>query len=145
MRDNSVDPILQWRTFAEQSTGKIVSGTGRYQRQRCIWIDRRWMDVEIFIELEKTFSGFAERSVATNNDDRLDPGSQRLARLPRRIPGRFCFVGLILNAGGVELFLNGGPQAPRTGGAVVDDNPCFNPRYLWLSLSAGTGATGCLR
>jgi hypothetical protein len=28
MRDNSFDPSLQWRTFAEQPTRKIVSRTG---------------------------------------------------------------------------------------------------------------------
>src|SRR5690349_8986058 len=80
------------------------------------------MNIEIFVELEKPFSHLAERAITANNNDRLDPRSQRLARFDRRITGRFSFVGLILNAGGVELFLNGGPQAPRTGGAVVDDN-----------------------
>lgn len=90
------------------------------------------MNIEILIELKKSFSRFAERAIAANNNDRLDTRSQRGARLQRRITGSFGFVGLILNAGCVELFLNGGPQAPRTRGAVVDDNPCFNPCYLWL-------------
>ena len=90
------------------------------------------MNIKILIELEKAFSGFAERAIATDNNDRLDTRSQRGARLLRRITGSFSFVGLILNAGCVEVFLNDGPQAPRTRGAVVDDNPCFNPCYLWL-------------
>jgi hypothetical protein len=80
------------------------------------------MSVEILGELEKPFRRFAERAVATNNDNRLNAGPQRLARFDRRITGSLSFVGLILNAGRVELFLNGGPQAPRTRGAVVDDN-----------------------
>ena len=80
------------------------------------------MNVEIVVELKKAFRRFAERAITANNNDRLDTRSQRGARLPRRITGSFGFVGLILNAGCVELFLNGGPQAPRTRGAVVDDD-----------------------
>lgn len=89
------------------------------------------------VEFKEAFSRFAERAVAANDDNRLDARSQRRACLDGCIAGRFCFVGLILNASGVELFLNGGPQAPRSGGAVVDDNPCFDPCYLWLSFIRG--------
>ena len=85
------------------------------------------MNVEIFAELENPLSRFPKGSIATDNNDRFNPRSQRLARLDRRVAGCFCFVCLILNASSVELFLNGGPQAPRTGGAVVDDDPCFDP------------------
>jgi hypothetical protein len=95
------------------------------------------MNVEIIVELKKSLCRFAERTITANNNDRLDTRSQRGARLQRRITGSLGFVGLILNAGGVELFLNGGPQAPRTRGAVVDDNPCFNPCYLWLGFIRG--------
>src|SRR5262249_30090444 len=80
----------------------------------------------------KTFSRLAERAIATNNHDRRDTRSQRSARLQRRITGCFGFVGLILNAGGVELFLNGGPQAPRTRGAVVDNNEISRGHELGL-------------
>lgn len=93
------------------------------------------MNVEIVAELEKPFSRFAERAIAPHNDDRLNTRSQRLARFDRRVAGSFCFVGLILNAGGVELFLNGGPQAPHSGGAVVDDDPYLDPCYPWLGFT----------
>lgn len=103
------------------------------------------MSVEIVVKFEKAFRGFAERAITTNNNDRLDTISQRSARLPRRIPRRICFVSLILNAGRVELFLNGGPQAPRTRSAVVDDDPCFDPCNLWLNfLPTSPSATGSL-
>jgi hypothetical protein len=108
--------------LAEQAAREVISGTGRQERESCVGIDGRRMNVEIVVELEEPFSRFAERSVTADNDNRLNAGSQRCTRLDRRVTGSFCFVGLILNAGRVELFLNGGPQAPRTGGAVVDDN-----------------------
>jgi hypothetical protein len=87
------------------------------------------MDVQIVTELEKPFSRFAERAVTTNDDNAIDTTSQRCSRFDRGIAWCFGFVGLILNAGCVKLFFNGGPQAPRTRGAVVDDKPCFDPCF----------------
>ena len=80
------------------------------------------MDVQIVAKLEEALSCFAERAVAAHYDNTIDTRSQRCPRFDRRITGCFGFVGLILNASRVKLFLNGGPQAPRTRGAVVDDN-----------------------
>lgn len=129
MRDNCFDPMLQRRMLPEQATRKIVSSAGRQERERCVGIDWCWLNVEIVFELEKAFSGFTERSVAANNNYSLDPGSQRSARFDRRIARGFGFVCLILNAGSVELFPDRGPQAPRTGGAVVDDDESSDLRY----------------
>ena len=90
--------------------------------RRCGRIDRGWNDVEIVVELEKSFGDFAERAVTANDDDGLHPGPQRHTSLYRRVSGGFGFVGLILDTGGVELRFDCGPGAPRTGGALVDDN-----------------------
>jgi hypothetical protein len=108
--------------LAEQAAREVISGTGRQEREFRVMIDSGGKNVEILVDLKKSFSRFTKRSVTANDDNRLDARSQRCTRFDRRVSGRFGFVGLILDASGVELFLNGGPQAPRTRGAVVDDN-----------------------
>ena len=74
--------------------------------------------------LEEAFGGFAERPVATNDDDGFNTRLQRHTRLRRRVAGRFGFVDLIFDAGGVELLFDGGPEASRFRGSVVDDDEC---------------------
>ncbi len=81
-----------------------------------------WRNVEIVVEFEKAFGSFAECAVATDDDDQFNAGFQRRASFDRRIARRCRFVSLILNAGGVELFLIVGQYAPRFGGDVIDDD-----------------------
>ena len=126
------DPLLQRRATAVQTASEVVTCAGGKNRERCRRIDCCWKYVEVVVEFEETFGGFTQRAVATNDDDRLGAGSQRRARLDRRVAGRFRFVCLILNAGSVELLLDLRPNTPRLSRGVIDDNESSDPCYPWL-------------
>ena len=79
------------------------------------------------VEFEKAFGSFAERAVATNDDDSLDAGSQCRARLICRVARRFSLVCLIVNAGGVELLFDLRPNTPRFSRGVIDYDESSNP------------------
>ena len=93
------------------------------------------------VEFEKAFSRFADRAVAANDSNRLHAGTQSGARRNRRVSGRCRFVCLILDAGGVKFSFDRGPQAPRTRGAVVDDDEALIRVNLWPKSAAGPSAT----
>ena len=120
MNDDCIDPLLQRRATAVEPTSEIVTRAGRKNRECCGRIDRSWEDVEIVLEFEEAFSGFAERAVTSNDDNSLGAGSQRRARLDRRVAGRFRFVYLIVNAGGDELLFDLRPNTPRFSRGVID-------------------------
>ena len=115
-----------------QTASEVVTCARRNNRERCRRIDCCWKNVEVVVEFEEAFGGFAERAVATNDDDRLSAGSQRRTRLDRRVAGRFCFVCLILNAGSVELLFDLRPNTPRLGRGVIDDDESSDPSNPWL-------------
>ena len=133
MSDNCFDPVFQWRAFAEESTSKVVPCTGRKDRQCCGGIDRRGRTSRSSLNSKKPSAVFAERAVATNNDDRLDTRSSTPRAFGSSHRRSFRFVGLILNAGGVELFLNGGPNTPRFGGVVDYDEDRLYLCNLWMA------------
>ena len=122
MSDHHIDPLLQRRATAVQPTSKIVTRAGRKNRESCGRIDCCWKNVCVVVEFEEALGGFAECAVTTNNDDGLSAGSQRRARLERSVAGRFRFVCLILNAGGVELLFDLRPNTPRFSRGVIDDD-----------------------
>ena len=110
-----------------QATSEIVTRAGRKNREYCGRIDRSWEDVEVVVEFEEAFGSFAERPIATNNDDSLGARSQRRTRLDRRVARRFRFVCLILNAGSVELFFDLRPNTPRLSRGVIDYDESSDP------------------
>ena len=105
-----------------QPTSEIITRACWKNRKRCRRIDCFWKDVRFVVEFEEAFGGFAERAVTTNDDDRRSAGSQRRARLYRRVARRFSFVCLILNAGSIELVFNLRPNTPRLSRGVIDDD-----------------------
>ena len=68
-----------------QPTSEVVTGSGRKNRECCGRIDCYWKNVRVVVEFEEAFGGFAERAVATNDDYSLCAGSERRARLVRRV------------------------------------------------------------
>jgi hypothetical protein len=132
VNDDCIDPLLQRRATAVQPTSEIVTRAGRKNRECCGRIDRSWEDVEVVVEFEEALGGFAERAVATDDDDSLGAGSQRCTRLDRRVAGRFRFVCLILNAGGIELLFDLRPNTPRFSRGVIDYYESSDPCNPWL-------------
>ena len=110
-----------------QATSEIVTRARRNNRECGGRIDCCWNDVEVVIEFEEAFGSFTERAVATNDDNSFSAGSQRRARLDRRVAGRFRFVCLILNAGGVELLFDLRPNTPRLSRGVIDYDESSDP------------------
>ncbi len=147
MNDDCIDPLLQRRATAVQPTSEIVTRAGRKNRECCGRIDRSWEDVEIVLEFEEAFSRFAERAVTSNDDNSLGAGSQRRARLDRRVAARFRFVYLIVNAGGVELLFDMRPNTPRFSRGVIDydeslDGLAYPRTRARLAASANSRARG---
>lgn len=120
-----------------QSTSEIVTRAGRKNRERCGRVDRSWEDVEVVVEFEEAFGSFTERAVTSNDDNSFGAGSQRCARLDRRVAGRFRFVCLILDAGGVELLFDLRPNTPRLSRGVIDNDESLDG----FGLSAGPSST----
>jgi hypothetical protein len=87
VNDDCIDPLLQRRATAVQTTSEIVTCAGWKNRECCGRIDCRWKNVEVVIEFEEAFGSFTERAVTSNDDNRLGAGSQRRARLDRRVTG----------------------------------------------------------
>jgi hypothetical protein len=77
VNDDCIDPLLQRRATAVQTTSEIVTCAGWKNRECCGRIDCRWKNVEVVIEFEET----------SNDDNRLGAGSQRRARFDRRVTG----------------------------------------------------------
>lgn len=122
-----------------QATSEIVTRAGRKNRECRGRIDRSWKNVEVVVEFEEAFGRFAERAVTSNDDNSLRAGSQRRARLDRRVARRFRFVCLIINAGGVELLFDLRPNTPRFSRGVID----YDESLDGFGLSAGPRSTSC--
>ena len=122
-----------------QATSEIVTRAGRKNRECRGRIDRSWKNVEVVVEFEEAFGRFAERAVTSNDDNSLRAGSQRRARLDRRVARRFRFVCLIINAGGVELLFDLRPNTPRFSRGVID----YDESLDGFGLSAGPSSTSC--
>lgn len=103
-----------------QPTCKIVASAGRKNREGCGRINCFGQNVGVVVEFEEAFGSFAERAVTTNDDNSPGAGSQRRARLDRRVARRFSLVCLILNAGSVELLFDLRPNTPRFSRGVID-------------------------
>jgi hypothetical protein len=139
VNDDCIDPLLQRRATAVQSSSEIVTCAGRKNRECCGRIDRSWKNVEVVVEFEEAFGSFTERAVASNDDNSLGAGSQRRARLDRRVARRFRFVCLILNSGSVELLFDLRPNTPRLCRGVIDNDESLDG----FGLSAGPRSTSC--
>jgi len=66
-----IDPLAQWRSFAEQSTSEVIACSRGKDRQDRVRIDRRRMDIEIGVKFEETFCRLTERAVAADDTNAL--------------------------------------------------------------------------
>ena len=127
MSDDCIDPLLQRSATAIQATSEIITRACRKNRECRGRVDCRWNDVEVVVEFEEAFGSFAERAVTADDDHSFSAGSQRRARLDRRVARRFRFVCLIINAGGVELLFDLRPNTPRLSRGVIDYDESSDP------------------
>jgi len=82
-----IDPLAQWRSFAEQSTSEVIACSRGKDRQGRVRIDSCRMDIEIGVKFEKPFCRLTEGAVAADDTNALRARPQRLTRSDRGVTG----------------------------------------------------------